>query len=107
MVGRYGATVQSVLTQASKYSGQRIVVIKARGLGAAALFDKLQNDPAIASVSLNYKESVAVTMPDDPLFNDQWGMNNTGQTGGTPDADIDAARGLGHLDRLAAAWSWP
>jgi subtilisin family serine protease len=26
----------------------------------------------------------------DPLFEDQWGLENTGQLGGTPDADIDA-----------------
>jgi len=29
-------------------------------------------------------------IPNDPKFNEMWGMNNTGQTGGTPDADIDA-----------------
>jgi len=29
-------------------------------------------------------------IPDDPSFGSLWGMNNTGQTGGTPDADIDA-----------------
>jgi len=30
------------------------------------------------------------TFPDDPHFNLQWGLNNTGQSGGTADADIDA-----------------
>ena len=34
-------------------------------------------------------------VPNDPLFSDQWALDNTGQTGGTPDADIDAP----------AAWS--
>ncbi|MHC4510748.1 MAG: S8 family peptidase, partial [Planctomycetota bacterium] len=29
-------------------------------------------------------------MPDDPNFPALWGLNNTGQTGGTPGADIDA-----------------
>lgn len=29
-------------------------------------------------------------VPNDSNFGDLWGMNNTGQTGGTPDADIDA-----------------
>ncbi|MEX0713653.1 MAG: S8 family peptidase, partial [Pirellulales bacterium] len=29
-------------------------------------------------------------LPDDPLFPSLWGLHNTGQTGGTPDADIDA-----------------
>ncbi len=34
-------------------------------------------------------EALNIT-PNDPLFTDQWGMNNTGQNNGTPDADIDA-----------------
>jgi len=29
-------------------------------------------------------------VPNDPLFSDQWALENTGQTGGTWDADIDA-----------------
>jgi parallel beta-helix repeat protein len=29
-------------------------------------------------------------IPDDPYFEDQWALHNTGQNGGTPDADIDA-----------------
>jgi subtilisin family serine protease len=29
-------------------------------------------------------------IPNDPFFNQQWMLQNTGQTGGTPDADIDA-----------------
>ncbi len=32
----------------------------------------------------------ADSIPTDPMFDDLWGMNNTGQTGGTADADIDA-----------------
>jgi hypothetical protein len=28
--------------------------------------------------------------PDDPQFSSQWALHNTGQSGGTPDADIDA-----------------
>jgi subtilisin family serine protease len=31
-----------------------------------------------------------VATPNDPLFASEWGLNNTGQTGGTKDADIDA-----------------
>jgi subtilisin family serine protease len=29
------------------------------------------------------------TYPDDDYFNNQWGLNNTGQAGGTPGFDID------------------
>ncbi len=28
--------------------------------------------------------------PSDPMFDQQWALNNTGQSGGTPDADVDA-----------------
>jgi len=31
-----------------------------------------------------------ITTPNDPSYPQLWGLNNTGQTGGTPDADIDA-----------------
>ena len=32
----------------------------------------------------------AYKIPNDPRFADQWGLNNTGQTGGKKDADVDA-----------------
>jgi subtilisin family serine protease len=40
----------------------------------------------------DYVRSVAATFPNDPAFLDGtlWGLHNTGQNGGTPDADIDA-----------------
>ncbi len=34
--------------------------------------------------------SVLNTFPNDTRFNEQWALNNTGQSGGTVDADIDA-----------------
>ena len=38
----------------------------------------------------NYEVEALSTFPDDPRFDELWGMHNTGQTGGTFDADIDA-----------------
>ena len=39
----------------------------------------------------NYKiRALQPVIPNDPRFREQWGLNNTGQTGGIPDADIDA-----------------
>jgi len=35
-------------------------------------------------------ETHTLSIPNDPFFADAWPLNNTGQTGGTPDADIDA-----------------
>jgi hypothetical protein len=38
----------------------------------------------------NYLFDTGSTFPDDTYFSYQWNFHNTGQTGGTPDADIDA-----------------
>lgn len=48
-----------------------------------------RNNPEVEYVEPNYIVR-AVATPDDPQFNQLWGLNNTGQTGGTEDADIDA-----------------
>ena len=37
----------------------------------------------------DYLLSIDLT-PNDPRYSEQWGLHNTGQDGGTPDADIDA-----------------
>lgn len=50
----------------------------------------LKSDPNVESVSPNYIRKLDSTTPDDPDFSYLWGMNNSGQTGGTTDADIDA-----------------
>lgn len=49
----------------------------------------LENNPNVLSVSPNYIRGLDAT-PNDPNFSTLWGMDNTGQTGGTYDADIDA-----------------
>jgi subtilisin family serine protease len=50
----------------------------------------LNRNPAIAFAEPDYLISAVGIIPDDPLFPRQWGLNNTGQGGGIPDADIDA-----------------
>ncbi|UCD71726.1 MAG: S8 family serine peptidase [Syntrophobacterales bacterium] len=50
---------------------------------------KLRGNPLVEYAEPNYIVRALVT-PDDPQFNQLWGLDNTGQTGGTPDADIDA-----------------
>ncbi len=53
---------------------------------AVALYQK---DPDVEYAEPNYIVRMSAT-PDDTYFGDLWGLHNTGQTGGTPDADIDA-----------------
>ncbi len=52
---------------------------------------RLAADPAVAYAVRNRTVSLAATVPDDTLFFQQWHLQNTGQGGGTPGADIQAA----------------
>ena len=51
-------------------------------------------DTVIESNELNFETHSSLPennfIPNDPYFTDQWALHNTGQEGGTPDADIDA-----------------
>lgn len=46
--------------------------------------------PAVLYAEPNYLVRANETIPDDPRFGELWGMKNTGQSGGTIGADIDA-----------------
>jgi thermitase len=48
-----------------------------------------ENSPDVAYAEPNYK-LYPTANPNDPYFSRMWALNNTGQTGGTIDADIDA-----------------
>ena len=50
---------------------------------------RLAGRPGIAYAEPNYVLSID-SIPDDPRFGELWGLHNTGQSGGTADADIDA-----------------
>ena len=50
---------------------------------------RLQNDPRVEYIEPNQMIRPAI-MPNDPRFSEQWSLQNTGQTGGTAGADIDA-----------------
>jgi thermitase len=64
---------------------------------------KTTGDPAAAAAALNAKPGVEyaevdkpmqlLAPPNDPRYPELYGLNNTGQTGGTADADIDAPEG--------------
>jgi len=46
--------------------------------------------PGVEYAEPNYIVGLDQTFPDDPDFAQLWGLHNTGQSGGTADADIDA-----------------
>ena len=49
----------------------------------------LRNNPLIEYAEPNYVVK-SIQQPNDPSFNNLYGLHNTGQTGGTVDSDIDA-----------------
>ena len=71
------------------------------GVGAQVM--RVQGDPAVVARRLNRSALVsyaepnfilrATAIPNDPLFPELYGLNNTGQTGGSSDADIDGPEG--------------
>src|SRR3954453_13359256 len=71
------------------------------GVGADVV--RVTGDPAAVAAQLNRSTLVsyaepnfilkATATPNDPMYPQLYGLNNTGQTGGRPDADIDAPEG--------------
>jgi thermitase len=58
----------------------------------ATLARVLSRSTAVAYAEPNFVLHTLAT-PNDTLYTSEYGLNNTGQTGGTPDADIDAPEG--------------
>ncbi len=51
---------------------------------------ELRDLSCVERVELDGPATLCTTFPDDPFFWFLWALHNTGQNGGTPDADIDA-----------------
>lgn len=66
----------------------------APGTDVTKLAGQLKSLPGVAYAEPNWivraSELSIQATPDDPQFGSLWGLNNTGQSGGTVDADIDA-----------------
>ncbi|MFO7898058.1 MAG: S8 family serine peptidase, partial [Planctomycetota bacterium] len=68
----------------------------AEGVSVHDALDYYGSSPEVIYAEPNYRVRVsAPVISDDPMFSSLWGMNNTGQTGGTPDADVDAPEAWG------------
>jgi PKD repeat protein len=60
------------------------------GISVAEAIRQFRDDPRIEYIEPNYLWYAIETIPNDTDFAMLWGLHNTGQTGGTADADIDA-----------------
>src|SRR4051794_30571200 len=69
--------------------GARVVNVSGSVTNAVA---RLNRSAAVQYAEPDYVLKATAT-PNDPRFAEEYGLNNTGQTGGTPDADIDAPEG--------------
>jgi len=81
----------NVLERLTAVKGVGAQVVEVRG-GVPAAIRALERSPAVEYAEPNYIYRALAT-PNDPRFNELYGLHNTGQTGGTPDADIDAPEG--------------
>ena len=96
---RPGLKAQEVFGNDSRFASYRsllgtsdqFVVTLQEGLPNLATANALQSDRSFQWASPNfYQQRERFFIPNDPLFGNQWHLNNTGQVGGTPDADVDA-----------------
>jgi subtilisin family serine protease len=70
-----------------------VVLLRTDGADPDAVESWLSANPNVASYGYDTVSQMDATYPDDPYLNSAlWAFNNTGQTGGTPDADIDAVQ---------------
>ncbi len=60
------------------------------GMDAVSFVQQLQKEGNVEYAEVNTYGVYHQTIPDDTRFADLWGLDNTGQTGGTADADVDA-----------------
>jgi len=96
--GIYGAATHAVDTLLRRMSatpvqtfpeiGHSLVRMPVTG-NVTILIDQIKSNPNVEYIEPNYIYS-KFDVPNDPQFSELWGMNNTGQTGGTNDADLDA-----------------
>ncbi len=67
----------------------RVYLLKVPAATLEATVRRLSRHPLVEFAEVN-RIYYTTAIPNDPRFGEQWQYNNTGQKGGTPDADIDA-----------------
>jgi subtilisin family serine protease len=75
--------------QSARQQVLRVKLSKGKSVLQTASEQWHRKNPRIVRVEPNYKVRL-LAIPNDPLFTNLWALKNTGQTGGTPNADIDA-----------------
>ncbi|MGB5899895.1 MAG: SdrD B-like domain-containing protein [Geitlerinemataceae cyanobacterium] len=86
-VAKLQSNLKATTLETTRTLGSQLWQIQ--GMTADEAVAAYEGDPRVEYIEPNYIVR-ASAIPDDPSFGQLWGLNNTGQTSGTPDADIDA-----------------
>ena len=82
--------ITNKISSIKKHGVDRIFLLKtSENADVERLVREYSNDPNVEYAEPNYIVHISL-LPNDPNFNNLYGLHNTGQTGGTADADIDA-----------------
>lgn len=87
--GEREADTIRVFSSLSAESGKQIALVRSEAKTTEQLMAEYGDMDNVESVTPNHY-IYATSTPNDTYFGDQWGLHNTGQSGGTYDADIDA-----------------
>ena len=82
------SSLHATVKQRFKSIGAELWVIS--GTNVTDAVKRFKGDPRVDYIEPNYVVHALDVFPNDPRFGEMWGLHNTGQQGGTPDADIDA-----------------
>lgn len=94
----FPAKVKKHYKAISRVNGYEYVLLKSEAGAVPQMLHTLRKDPYVVFAEPNYKVHTCTELPNDPRFNEAWGLHNTGQTGGTPDVDIDAPETWERID---------
>lgn len=78
--------------QSRQITGSGLVHMRSDSESAAELVRSLSREPDVLYAEPNYIYTANNATPNDPRFGELWGLKNTGQNGGTPNADIAAVQ---------------
>ena len=96
---RHATTFVQHFAWLSDHHKHVIGVVRSATQSTAALIKELQHDPDVLIAEPNYLRHVSSFQPNDPSYNNLWGLNNTGQT-------LNSSSGTSGDDiRFAAAWN--
>lgn len=98
--------IQDRITAINSESGVKVLKVipkinlhrlgSTKGKTTKELLELYRRDPNVEYAEPDYVVTIAAN-PNDPDYPLLWGLNNTGQTGGTADADIDAPEAWDYL----------